>query len=182
MKLRLLFVALLITSISIAQEITVAEPDFVGQIFFVDQNNETTDLETQTASIKTGKSVGRIVSGVGKVKMRVVVKGEHSDVKFKKSEKLNFIYNNGDNSILPTKVAGLVELIQRKKNREYLVASQSNVSGQTESNQLDWIKYKAKKYGESSYLITFKDLPVGEYGFFLGEEDSNDMFLFSVIE
>jgi hypothetical protein len=172
-----------ITIASFSQEITVAEPDFDGQIFYVD-NNEPVDLEETVYYSKKGKSVGRMISGVGKVKARLVVDGKTSPVKITKKEKIYFVVNyDSSNRTLPSKVIECLKFEQGKKTREYLVASVSNVSGQNTSAQLKFEKFKGKKYGEYSYLVEFTNLEVGEYGFSIGGKNSGkQLYMFTIVE
>ena len=46
--------------------------------------------------------------------------------------------------------------------------------GGASSNNLELLPYTAKKYGESSYLITLKEKPVGEYGITVRNPNSLD--------
>ena len=41
-------------------------------------------------------------------------------------------------------------------------------------NNLSNIDYKAKKYGESSYLIVLENLQPGEYGIVIGDPDNEN--------
>ena len=182
MKINFLLLALIVCSLSIAQEITAPEPDFEGEIVFVNSDNEHQELEMLTTSTKTGQSVGRMVSGIGKVKARLIAKGKTSTTKIKKSDDLYFIYNHGDNSVLPSKIAQLIEFTPRKKHREYLISSSSNVSGQADTGVVNAIKFKGTKYGEGSYLIKLSDLAPGEYGFFVGSVETYDAHFFTVTE
>lgn len=183
MNLKLLSITLfLFSTICFSQTITAPEPDFEGEIVAVTTDNEHQELEMVTTSVKSGQSVGRMVTGVGKVKARVIAKGKTSTTQIKQSDTLYFIYNHGSNKVLPTKIIQLLEFKQRKKHREYLVSSSSNVSGQTDTGVLDLIKFKATKYGESSYLIKVSNLPAGEYAFFVGAEETYDGNFFTVVE
>ncbi len=177
-----LLLLILFTTYSFSQEITADAPEFIGEIIYVDAENNTYELEMQTAALRTGKSVGRMVTGAGKVKAIVVVKGAHSPVEVKKSDKIHFIYNNGSNDISPRKVVQLLNFESKKKTREYLWANSSNITGQNTAGEMNLINFKGKKYGDSSYLLIISDLAVGEYAFFLGETESRDAYLFSVVE
>lgn len=182
MKKIIILLNLLFSIVLLAQEKKIVEPEFVGQIFYLDKKNNPVELEFQTCAVKTGQSVGRMISGIGKVKARLVVKGKQSSTIIKKSEIVTFIYNNGDNTVVPTKVAGLLQFEINGDTRQYVVSNTSNVSGQSTSMDLYYVKYQAKKFGKGSYLLSFTNLPVGEYAFFLGEKDSNDAYLFSIAE
>lgn len=48
------------------------------------------------------------------------------------------------------------------------------LSWKTETNNLSNIHYKAKKYGESSYLIVLENLQPGEYGIVIGDPDNEN--------
>ncbi|MBZ0327187.1 MAG: hypothetical protein K8F54_06240 [Altibacter sp.] len=182
MKSFLILFLLAATTFVYSQDISIPEPEFIGEIVYVASDNNPVDLEMQTASIRSGKSVGRMVTGAGKNKVLVVVKGAKSPVRIKKSDTIYFVYNNGSNDITPRKVIQLLEFESEKKTREYLFANSSNLTGQTTQGELNLINYKAKKYGETSYLIIVSNLPVGEYAFFLGDEESRDAYLFGVDE
>ena len=178
----LITLLLFVPTLSYAQEITADEPEFIGEILYVDAENNTKELEMQTASLRTGKSVGRMVTGAGKVKAIVVIKGASSPVKIEKADELYFIYNNGVNTHNPRNLIQLLKFDSKNDTREYLYSNSSNLTGKTTTAELDLVNFKASKYGESSYLVKFSDLDVGEYAFFLGEKESRDAYLFSVIE
>jgi len=183
MNIKLLTATLvLFSTICFSQTITAPEPDFQGEIVSVTSDNEHQELEMVTTSVKSGQSVGRMISGVGKVKARIIAKGKTSTTQLKQNKTLYFIYNHGENSILPTKLIQLLEFKPRKKHREYLISSSSNVSGQTDTGVLDLIKFKASKYGEGSYLIKVSNLPAGEYAFFVGSEETYDGNFFTIVE
>lgn len=182
-KIILLMTIICLTSRMYSQEITVPEPDFEGQIFYVDNNTQIA-LEENMYHVKGGASVGRMITGVGKVKAIIVVNGSSSPIKLSKKEKTYFICNyNGNNNTLPSKVIECLKFDVHKKTREKTIASQSNVNGQSESGNIDLEKFIAKKYGKHSYLIEFTDLDLGEYGFSIGGEDSGkQVYMFSVVE
>ncbi|AGC76240.1 hypothetical protein LX97_00909 [Nonlabens dokdonensis] len=183
MKNLFLTLVLLSSYFTLAQnDIVAPEPDFEGEISFVKDGKELVELEMVTTSMKSGQSVGRMLSGIGKVKARVVAKGKTSTTVIQKDEIIYFIYNHGSNNLRPDKVAQLLKFEQRKKTREYLIASSSNVSGQTETNVVEGIKFKGSKYGETSYLIKVSNLEPGEYAFFVGTEETYDGNFFTVVE
>ncbi len=177
---------LLITSILLglnlnAQEITIDEPEFEGEIVFV-KNNEAFELDPVTTFSKSGQSAALMLTGMGKAKSKLVAKGKTSSLQIKQSDKLYFIYNHGDNSTNPRKVVQLLKFEIKGKNRIYVVSSSSSITGQTQSGVTDAIKFKAKKYGEGSYLIVVSDLAPGEYGFFLGNSETYDGSFFTITD
>ncbi len=52
--------------------------------------------------------------------------------------------------------------------------AESGTLSKTETNNLSSVEIKAKKYGESSYLIQIDDLTPGEYGIVLGDPNNQN--------
>lgn len=162
--------------------ITIEEPSFMGQIVYVD-NNTPVDLEENVYYVKQGASTGRKITGIGKVNATYIVEGNSSPVKIPQQERIYFVCNYGDNNYLPTKIIQVLKLEKEKRTREYIVSSSSNASGDTANNKFKFEKYKAKKYGEQSYIIEFTNLKPGEYAVSIGGEDSGtELYLFSIVE
>ncbi len=44
----------------------------------------------------------------------------------------------------------------------------------TTSNDMEYLPFEAKKYGESSYLLTFEQRPAGEYGVIISNPNNVD--------
>ena len=59
------------------------------------------------------------------------------------------------------------------KERRYQVAEVGTLS-KAETNNLASIEFKAKKYGEQSYLIILEDLTPGEYGIVIGDPNTDN--------
>lgn len=165
-----------------AQNIIAEEPGFEGEIIYVDQDNNSEDLEYQTASVKTKASVGAMLTGIGKVKSRVSVRGKESSTILPWEKTYNFIYNHGNNTKNPKNIAQLVRFEKKGKNRVAEVASVSVTTGAQSSGDVETVPFKAKKYNDSemSYLLVVKNLTPGHYGWFLGETDNNNVHLFSI--
>jgi len=162
--------------------ISVEEPQFMGQIFYVD-NNTPKDLEEAVYYIKKGASVGRKITGIGNVNAIFMIDGVSSPVKIQAQDKLYFICNYGGNNYLPSKIIQMLKFEKKKRTREYIVSSSSNASGDTQNNKFSFIKFKAKKYGNESYIVEFTNLQPGEYGFSIGGDDSGkELYMFSVVE
>ena len=49
-----------------------------------------------------------------------------------------------------------------KKNRSAVISAVGSFS--VNSNTMDYLRFSAEKYGESSYRLTFDERPAGEYG------------------
>lgn len=165
-----------------SQDITADEPGFEGEIIFVNENNNSEELEFQTASSKTKRSVGAMVSGIGKIKSTVSVRGKESTTILPMQKAYYFVYNHGNNDMNPKKVAQLIRFKKKGKNRVAEIASVSLITGAQSSGDIDAIPFKGKKYNNSttSYFMVVKNLAPGHYGWFVGEIVSNDVHLFSI--
>jgi len=181
MKHLVFIVSLFLTSsISFSQEISVAEPDFEGEIIYANPNGETQALEFQTASVKTKASIGMQLTGIGKVKQTVSVRGTQSTTVIPHDSILHFVYNHGSNRKNPRNFIQLVRFYKKGRNRVAEISTASATSGEVSSGDIDFISYKATKYGEASYLVTVTNLESGHYAFFVGEEESTNAHLFSI--
>lgn len=179
MKKVLICLLLLSTGIQ-AQEVTIPEPEFEGEIAYAANDGTSKTLEFQTASTKTKASTGLMLTGIGKVKSRISVRGKVSPVIVPAQNKLNFVYNHGNNSTNPKNIISLIRFEKKGKNRVAEIASVSGTTGAQSSGDVDYIPFKAKKYGETSYLVVLSNLEPGHYGFFVGETENNNAHLFSI--
>lgn len=172
----------LIAITSFGQEINVDEPAFEGEIIYTDAEGNTQDLEFQTASIKTKASVGAMLTGIGKVKSRVSVRGNESSTILQQNQTYYFVYNHGNNAKNPKNLAQLIRFEKKGKNRVAEIASVSVTSGAQSSGDVTSIPFKGIKYNDSevSYLLIVKNLEPGHYGWFLGEVETKNAHLFSV--
>ncbi len=181
-KLSCSIIICLIMSIGYGQEINADEPGFEGEIVYTDIDGNTKDLEYQTASVKTKASVAAMLTGIGKVKSRVSVRGTESTTRLEQKQAYYFIYNHGDNGKNPKNLAQLVKFDKKGKNRVAEIASISVTTGAQSSGDITSIPFKGKKYNDSnvSYLLSVKNLEPGHYGWFLGDTENNNAHLFSI--
>ena len=155
MKIKLLFlISILFCTGSYAQE-TVTEPDFIGEVLVLNPDNSTTPLEKATVKIKT------------KANASVYLVRLHQGDDFK------LIVRAVDNNTDPMSIINIFQFETGKKVRKAELSSLSTFGGAS-SNNLELLPYTAKKYGESSYLITLKEKPVGEYGITVRNPNSLD--------
>ena len=103
------------------------------------------------------------IVGIGSVKSKLQIDGCCSDTKLKASDNLQFIVRSVDNNTDPMAIVKIFRFDSSKKYRRAEVSSQNNW-GTVKTNKLQYLNFTAKKYGTSSYLITLKDKPAGEYG------------------
>ena len=73
-----------------------------------------------------------------------------------------------NNNTDPNSFINIFKFQVKGNERRYQVAEAGTFSP-TEKNNLAAIEYQAKKYGESSYLLTLTNLEPGEYGIYIGD-------------
>ena len=173
MRIKLLFlISILICTGSYAQE-TVTEPDFIGEVLVLNPDNSTTPLEKATVKIKTKANASIYLVGMGKVKTKINVDGPSAQVRLHQGDDFKLIVRAVDNNTDPMSIINIFQFETGKKVRKAELSSLSTFGGAS-SNNLELLPYTAKKYGESSYLITLKEKPVGEYGITVRNPNSLD--------
>ncbi|MGL4851578.1 MAG: hypothetical protein ACRC3Z_02835 [Phocaeicola sp.] len=174
MKRITLFAAFLLLSIShslFAQEVTLAEPEFAEETLLLLSNTEAVKLNRESSSIKTKAGASLYLTGIGKVKSRVTLKGTQSTSKGQGGATTQLIIKAADNKTDPNSFISIFKFEIKGNERRFQVAEAGTLS-KTETNNLANIEYKAKKYGESSYLILLEELTPGEYGIILGDPNN----------
>ena len=78
-----------------------------------------------------------------------------------------------DNNTDPNSFINIFKFEIKGDERRYQLAEAGTLS-KTETNNLSSIEYKAKKYGESSYLIKMEGLTPGEYGIVIGDPNNQN--------
>ncbi len=179
-RLLLLFLCSIFTGLQASgQNPKTAEPEFSGTIVFADSTGSGKSLETATMAIKTKGNASLYITGIGKATSYGLVKGKTSTCMIAAQPRLDFVYRAESNSVNPKDVIQLVRFTASKDgNRVMPIVSATNFS--SNSNEVVYLDFTAKKYGKSSYLISVADLPPGEYGFSLGKESTYTVHLFTV--
>lgn len=176
MKKIVSFIAVLLlcaTSVLKAQNISVQEPEFAEETLLLTSDNEGVKLNRENGTIKTKAGASLYLTGIGKVKSRLTLKGNKSASKVNGASTTRLIIKAADNKTDPNSFISVFKFEVKGKERRYLLAEAGTLS-KTESNNLASVEYKAKKYGESSYLIVLEDLTSGEYGIILGDPNNTN--------
>ncbi len=170
---------LLAVNYTYSQNINIPEPEWEGYVVYVnDSIGNGLELEKQKAYSKTNANASLIVTGLGKVKARSCVNGGVSNVIIHSNENLQFIVKHSSNKVDPRTIINLFKLESDSKKRCAEVASLGSFSG-SKTMDIDYIQFTAKKYGETSYLITIASIDDGEYALTL--ENTREVFnLFSI--
>lgn len=165
-----LFTCLLCGSIH-AQE-TAPEPDFVGECFYLKNDGSTMKLEKSRTVARTKANAGIFIAGIGKVKTEIHIETPKSTSRIKGSN-IKLIVKAVDNLSDPMSIISIFKFEEKKKYRRAEVASAGTFSGST-GNDMDYIDFEAKKYGESSYLLSIENLKPGEYGIIVTNPNTKD--------
>lgn len=151
-----------------AQNVTVEEPEFAEETLLLKSDTEGVKLTRENATVKTKAGASLYLTGIGKVKSRLTLKGEKSLSKVVGGSTTRLIIKAENNKTDPNSFISIFKFEVKGKERRYQLAEAGTLS-KTESNNLASVEYKAKKYGESSYYIVLEDLTPGEYGIVLGD-------------
>lgn len=152
-------------------QVTVAEPDFAEETLMLVSDNEGVLLNRENGTVKAKAGASLYLTGIGKIKSRLTLKGTQSTSKAKGASITRLIIKGKDNTTDPNSFINIFKFEVTSKERRYLLEEVGTLS-KAESNNLSSVDYSAKKYGESSYLITMKDLTPGEYGIVIGDPNN----------
>ena len=148
------------------------EPDFEGEVVGVYPDGTTKRLEKQNTRIKTGGSVYVAGFAVKKTKTKALIEGGAASVRFRSDEPLQLIARAKDNNSDPMSIVRVFKMKSNKKQRSAVIAAAGTFN--TTSNDMEYLPFEAKKYGESSYLLTFEQRPAGEYGIIISNPNNVD--------
>lgn len=163
----------ILVSISIYSQEKIQEPDFIGEAFIIESENSILPLEKQTIELKTSAGVSIAIITVAKTKKNIKIKGCCSKVIYNPKTEINIVVRAVDNETDPMSIVNIFKFKRKKKKRIAELASYGIWSSST--NNLDRLNFKAKKYGEKSYLLTINKFERNtEYGIIITNPNSLD--------
>ena len=77
-----------------------------------------------------------------------------------------------DNAADPMSIVRIFRMKPAKKRRTAVIAAAGTFH--VTSNDMDYLSFSARKYGESSYYLTLDESPVGEYGITVSNPNNID--------
>lgn len=175
MKKKLLIAAFAATLVSTvcAQEIKVQEPEFAEQTLLLTSDTTGVLLNRENATVKTKAGASLYLTGIGKVKSRLTIKGVKSASKCLGASTTRLIIKAADNKTDPNSFINIFKFEKKGNERRYQLAEAGTLS-KAETNNLASIEYHAKKYGECSYFIVMEGLEPGEYGIVFGDPNNEN--------
>lgn len=149
------------------------EPEFIGEVNLVSKDSTATILDKENVQISTKAGASLYIVGIGSVKSRITINSPRAKVRASSTEPVTLIVRAVDNNSDPLSVVSLFKFDIKGKKRRAELSKSNTFGGNTEGN-LKYIRYKAKKYGKSSYLLTCQKLESGEYGIMVNNPNDKD--------
>ena len=113
--------------------------------------------------IRTRANASALLVGIGKAKTKMIIESPAAGVRLRAGDDIRFIVRAVDNASDPISIINIFRFESTEKRRLAEMASVSSF-GSVKSNKLARLPFRARKFGENSYLITLTEKPVGEYG------------------
>ena len=145
------------------------EPEFEGEVVGVFPDGSSKKLEKHNVRMRTGAGVYIAGFAASKSKTKVLVEGGSASVRFDAAQPIALIVRAKDNKADPMSI---VRVFRMKKNRSAVISAVGSFS--VNSNTMDYLRFSAEKYGESSYRLTFDERPAGEYGIIVSNPNNVD--------
>ena len=172
-KMMALILSLCTTMFAMAQ-VTAPEPEFSEETLLLTSDSEGVILKRENGYVKTKAGASLYLTGIGKVKSRLTINGAKSTNAITAQRTTRLILKAKDNTTDPNSFINIFKFdIYKNKERRYQLAEVGTLSA-SKTNNLASIEFKAKKYGESSYLIQLEDLEPGEYGIIIGDPNNQN--------
>lgn len=157
----------------------VVEPEYNGQVAIVNADSTTMLLPIEKAETKAKSNNLAFVPVAGMFLTKglcyTILKGKEAATKVATKDVTLIVRmkNHDDN---PDTSIGIVKYEVKKKVRRFLMAESGLFSGTSVKSAVGNVKFDAKKYGKSSFLLTIKGLEPGEYGVYAGDADQASTF------
>lgn len=100
------------------------------------------------------------------------MEGGSASVRFDAAQPIALIVRAKDNKADPMSIVRVFRMKSTKKNRSAVISAVGSFS--VNSNTMDYLRFSAEKYGESSYRLTFDERPAGEYGIIVSNPNNVD--------
>lgn len=171
---KIIFGFLFLASISINAQELIKEPTFIGEAFIIKSDNSTIDLKKEQVQLKTRVAASVFLVGIGKLKTKIDVINCCSSSSVEPDGAIKLVVRAVDNETDPLSIIQVFKFKKTKKKRSAELESFGIFSGGS-SNNLAYLKFKADKYGENSYMLIIENYERGEeYGVIVSNPNSLD--------
>ena len=140
------------------------EPEWAGEVGVLKIDGDTIVIPTEKSipQVKTSSSAGRLLVGIGNVRKKAVIKNGRSATQIQPDDIVTLVVKCKDNDSDPTSFIQVVKFEEKKKERKTELANENWLGNVSEGN-MEFVNFNGKKYGKSSYILTFQ-ANEGEYG------------------
>jgi len=139
------------------------EPDYVGEIWFMNSDSTITELEKKVAQVSRESSGSWLWIGGRRSKDYLRIPNEHSPVAFYSNEDIQFIVRGVDNDTDPFQVISIFEYEEESRDRVVKMGEANHTYGSSSAG-IEQSPIEVKKFGEHSYLVKMQKKEEGEYG------------------
>lgn len=161
--------AMIVTTLPAMTQVT--EPEFIGESFLLKADGTNAPLDKEFGDITSGISWS---SNSWNAKS-LEIAGGAAKTRSLLSEPLQLVVRAVDNNSDPLTIISIFKFKAGKKKRTVLISKDnSGTLLKSRTNSKDLIRFTGKKYGTSSYLLTFQDLKPGEYGIVVSNPNTRD--------
>jgi hypothetical protein len=140
------------------------EPEWAGEVTVLEIDGDTVSIPTEKSipKVKTSASAGRLLVGIGNVRRKAVIKNGRATTQIHPKGNVTLVVKCKDNDTDPTTFIQVVKFEEKKKERRTELAN-INWLGNVSEGNMEFVAFNGKKYGKSSYILTFPAND-GEYG------------------
>ena len=164
----------LCSSTYVNAQVTAAEPEFSEETLLLTSDSTGVILKRENGYVKAKAGASLYLTGIGKIKSRLTIDGVKSINTTKGQKETRLILKAKDNDTDPNSFISIFKFqIYKNKERRYQLSEVGTLSAAKTTN-LASVEFKAKKYGESSYLIKIEDMEPGEYGIIIGDPNKTN--------
>ena len=162
----ILLTAMTVITANAQNNVTVPEPEFIGQVVVLTSDSTGITLPKEKSAIKaSGTHWGMVpVPGLGlldKAKTKLVLAGRNAANNFKAGT-IRFVIRVEKQEADPASYLRIVKFEVKKKTRESVISEFGLIQGMS-ADFSSSESFDVKKYGESSLLISLQVEP-GQYG------------------
>ena len=159
----------MVSSYLFAQEIS--EPEFIGEAKIIIADSMEINLPIETAMIKARANASLYIFGMGNIKSVFYLNGAISSARIPNSDDFYILVRTDDNRHSPSAYIKIFRFDVKPDRRQAEWSSLGTFTGAS-ANNLSYVPFVAKKYGDSSYLIKLTEPTTGEYGIKLSTENN----------
>ena len=140
------------------------EPKWAGTVtaIKIEGDSVSIPLEKANVQVKTASSTARLLTGIGAVRQKAVIKGGQSTTQLSPDAPVILIVKCKDNESDPTSFIQIFKFEEKKKERKTELANVNWIGNMSEGNMVI-VPYEAETYGTSSYILTMQPQE-GEFG------------------